>query len=291
MPGLDLRPERGSAVPFNAGGQHLPRATGACVCCAVSAMSCHRGSRRSNSVARSGSRSAKSMVPARRRGSMARGGCHARRPAPDPHVGPRCCRQPRRGPNPYPTRNPVVRRHPRVHYPRHYLDPHGRPAARRKLPRLEAISSHHLADRVNESLHALMNVLMAAMLWNLAPSTMLAQIAVLAGAALWFVFQAVARPEFKMLCAGSQGRLKCVYHSLTMAAAALMIAMMGQATTHGPGNRSGRWNDNAPAGRPARGGSRTPQQPRKFRSLTRPGDPADNILRNRNGDFPRPSTA
>lgn len=100
---------------------------------------------------------------------------------------------------------------------------------------VEAIRCHHLADRVNESLHALMNVLMAATLWNLAPSTMLAQIAVLAGAALWFVFQAVARPEFKLLCAGSQGRLKCVYHSLTMAAAALMIAMMGQATTTGQG--------------------------------------------------------
>jgi hypothetical protein len=65
------------------------------------------------------------------------------------------------------------------------------------------------------------------------PSTMLAQIAVLAGAALWFVIQAVARPEFKILCAGSQDRLKCVYHSLTMAAAALMIAMMAHAPAVG----------------------------------------------------------
>ena len=32
---------------------------------------------------------------------------------------------------------------------------------------------------------------------------MLAQIAALAGAALWFVLQAVARPEFKNLCAGT----------------------------------------------------------------------------------------
>ena len=85
---------------------------------------------------------------------------------------------------------------------------------------LQAAKPHQLTDRVNNTLHALMNILMAAMLWNLAPSTMLAQIAVLAGAALWFVIQAVARPEFKMLCAGSQGRLKCVYHSLTMAGAA-----------------------------------------------------------------------
>ena len=100
---------------------------------------------------------------------------------------------------------------------------------------MQAIRSRHLADRVNESLHALMNILMAAMLWNLAPSTMLAQIAVLAGAALWFVIQAVARPEFKTLCGGSQGQLKCVYHSLTMAGAALMVAMMGHATTAVPG--------------------------------------------------------
>ncbi|WP_427005462.1 DUF5134 domain-containing protein [Pseudarthrobacter sp. H2] len=100
---------------------------------------------------------------------------------------------------------------------------------------LHATRSHHITDRVNYSLHALMNALMAAMLWNLAPSTMLAQIAVLAGAALWFVIQAVARPEFKILCAGSQGRLKCLYHSLTMAGAALMAAMMGHVTTAGQG--------------------------------------------------------
>lgn len=98
----------------------------------------------------------------------------------------------------------------------------------------QAVRSRHLTDQANKGLHALMNVLMAAMLWNLVPSTMLAQIAVLAGAALWFVIQAVARPEFKMLCAGSQDRLKCVYHSLTMAGAALMIAMMGPAASSGP---------------------------------------------------------
>lgn len=91
---------------------------------------------------------------------------------------------------------------------------------------LQAARPHHLTERVNQVLHALMNILMAAMLWNLAPSTILAQIGVLAAAALWFVLQAVARPEFKMMCAGSQSRLKCVYHSATMAAAALMIAMM-----------------------------------------------------------------
>lgn len=96
---------------------------------------------------------------------------------------------------------------------------------------LQAARSHQLTDHANKILHAFMNVLMAAMLWNLVPSTMLAQIAVLAGAALWFIIQAVVQPEFKILCAGSQGRLKCVYHSLTMAGAALMIAMMGHATT------------------------------------------------------------
>ncbi|WP_456506140.1 DUF5134 domain-containing protein [Arthrobacter sp. UYCu723] len=96
---------------------------------------------------------------------------------------------------------------------------------------LQAIKSPQRTDQINKSLHALMNVLMAAMLWNLVPSTMLAQIAVLAGAALWFVIQAVARPEFKTLCARSEGRLKCLYHSLSMAGAAVMIAMMGMATT------------------------------------------------------------
>lgn len=91
---------------------------------------------------------------------------------------------------------------------------------------LQAVKSRQRTDRINNALHVLMNVLMAAMLWNLVPSIMLAQIAVLSGAALWFVIQAVARPEFKALCASSQGRLKCGYHSLSMAGAALMIAMM-----------------------------------------------------------------
>ncbi|WP_171814550.1 DUF5134 domain-containing protein [Arthrobacter dokdonensis] len=98
---------------------------------------------------------------------------------------------------------------------------------------LQAMKSRQLTDQVNKSLHALMHLLMAAMLWNLAPSTMLAQIAVLTGAALWFIIQAVARPEFKTLCADGHGRLKCVYHSLTMAGAALMIAMMGHMSTAG----------------------------------------------------------
>lgn len=100
---------------------------------------------------------------------------------------------------------------------------------------LQATRSHQRTDQINKGLHALMNVLMAAMLWNLMPSTTLAQIAVLTGAALWFVIQAVSRPEFKTMCAGSQGRLKCVYHSITMAGAALMVAMMGQVTTAGHG--------------------------------------------------------
>lgn len=91
---------------------------------------------------------------------------------------------------------------------------------------LQATKSYQLMDQINKSLHALMSVLMTAMLWNLVPSTMLAQIAVLSAAALWFVIQAVARPEFKTLCRGSQGRLKCLYHSLTMVGAALMVAMM-----------------------------------------------------------------
>lgn len=98
---------------------------------------------------------------------------------------------------------------------------------------LQAVTSHQRTDRINKFLHAVMNVLMAAMLWNFVPSTILAQIAVLAGAAFWFVIQAVARPEFKTLCANDHGRLKCVYHGLTMAGAALMIAMMSPGATAG----------------------------------------------------------
>ncbi|QNE13134.1 DUF5134 domain-containing protein [Pseudarthrobacter sp. NBSH8] len=98
---------------------------------------------------------------------------------------------------------------------------------------LQATKPDQLIERVNNSLHALMNLLMAAMLWNLAPSTVLAQIAVLTGAALWFIIQAVARPEFKILCTGSLSRLKCVYHSVSMAGAALMITMMTSHITPG----------------------------------------------------------
>jgi hypothetical protein len=81
-----------------------------------------------------------------------------------------------------------------------------------------------------------MNVLMASMLWNLGASTMLAQIVVFTGAALWFVLQAVARPELKTLCAGRHGRIKCTYHSLTMVGAALMVAMMMGHVTAGQGS-------------------------------------------------------
>lgn len=103
---------------------------------------------------------------------------------------------------------------------------------------LQAAKPHQITDRINDALHAVMNILMAAMLWNFAPSTVLAQIAVLAGAALWFVIQAVARPEFKNLCAGSQGRLKCLYHSFSMAGAALMVAMMTSHITTAPADTS-----------------------------------------------------
>ena len=112
----------------------------------------------------------------------------------------------------------------------------------------QAARSLHLTDRVNNSLHALMNALMAAMLWNLAPSTTLAQIAVLAGAALWFIIQTVARPEFKILCAGTQGRLKCAYHALTMTGAALMIAMMAHPATSTATGTSNGTPTSMPAG-------------------------------------------
>ncbi|MEO8222990.1 MAG: DUF5134 domain-containing protein, partial [Specibacter sp.] len=96
---------------------------------------------------------------------------------------------------------------------------------------LHAIRSHKLTDVVNNCLHALMHLLMAAMLFHLGSSFMLAQIAVLTGAAMWFIIQAVARPEVKILCTDGLGRIKCVYHSLTMVGAAAMVAMMGGVTT------------------------------------------------------------
>lgn len=96
---------------------------------------------------------------------------------------------------------------------------------------VQAARSRQPTDRVNNTLHALMNALMAGMLWNLSPATLLAQITVLAAAAAWFALQAIARPEFTTLCAAGQGRLRCAYHALTMAAAALMTAMMAGLTT------------------------------------------------------------
>ena len=100
---------------------------------------------------------------------------------------------------------------------------------------LQALRSDQLTGRVNNSLHAVMNTVMAAMLWNLLPSTMLAQILILAGAALWFLIQAVAQPQ-SALCTSKKGRIKCLYHSLSMAGAALMVAMMGDVARPGARN-------------------------------------------------------
>jgi hypothetical protein len=152
----------------------------------------------------------------------------------------------------------------------------------------QAFRSRHLTDRVNNSLHALMNALMAAMLWNLAPSTVLAQIGLLAGAALWFVIQAVARPEFKILCAGTQGRLKCAYHALTMTGAALMITMMTHPTTS-PGRANA--DANVDAGRPPCDNNRTPHHHNSgntIRPPASPRDPPDTALRNRRSHLPDP---
>ncbi|MDJ0348120.1 DUF5134 domain-containing protein [Cryobacterium sp. PH29-G1] len=99
---------------------------------------------------------------------------------------------------------------------------------------VQAIRSRQITSRVNNGLSALMNVVMASMMWHLGATTMLAQIAVLTVAALWFLLQAVARPELKILCASSHGRLKCAYHTFAMASAAVMVAlMMGHLTTAG----------------------------------------------------------
>ncbi|WP_423182711.1 DUF5134 domain-containing protein [Arthrobacter sp. NyZ413] len=97
-----------------------------------------------------------------------------------------------------------------------------------------AARARQATDRINEALHALMHAAMAAMIWNLAPAALLAQIGILTAAALWFTLQAIARPEYKLLCTGTQGRITCAYHAATMAAAALMLTMMNTPTT-GPG--------------------------------------------------------
>ncbi|TDF82666.1 DUF5134 domain-containing protein [Arthrobacter terricola] len=89
-----------------------------------------------------------------------------------------------------------------------------------------AARARKVTDRINEVLHALMHAAMAAMIWNLAPAALLAQIGVLAAAALWFTLQAIARPEYKLLCTGTQGRITCAYHAATMAAAAFMLTIM-----------------------------------------------------------------
>lgn len=100
-----------------------------------------------------------------------------------------------------------------------------------------AVRSHQVMRRVNQGFHSLMNLIMAALLWDLGTSTALAQIIFLAGAALWFLIQAVAHPEFKVLYNGAQARLKSLYHSTTMAGGSLMIAMMCPSTT-GPEDTS-----------------------------------------------------
>lgn len=91
---------------------------------------------------------------------------------------------------------------------------------------LWALRSPRIIDRVNNSLHAVMNAVMVALLWHLATSTMLAQILFFSVAALWFLIQGVARPR-SALCPGRDGRIKCLYHSLAMVCAALMVVAMG----------------------------------------------------------------
>ncbi|MDP9989136.1 DUF5134 domain-containing protein [Citricoccus sp. NPDC079358] len=98
----------------------------------------------------------------------------------------------------------------------------------------QATRRRSMVDLANSALHVLMNAVMAAMLWNFASSTALLQVAVLGGGAFWFALQAAARPELKALCAEGRGRLRCAYHGLNMAAAALMVAVMNHPTAPHP---------------------------------------------------------
>lgn len=89
-------------------------------------------------------------------------------------------------------------------------------------------------NTIDRGFHALMNLLMAGMLWHFASSTMPLQFIVLLGAMLWFFTKAAGPHKIRTLCAGTQGRIMCGYHSFTMGGAAVMLGLMnsGNASDH-----------------------------------------------------------
>jgi len=91
---------------------------------------------------------------------------------------------------------------------------------------LVVISTPRLVGKTNSALHAIMSLSMAAIVWRQGQWVTLATVLLLASGALWFVVQAVARPEFRSLCTGGKDRVRCIYHGITMVAGAYMAAAM-----------------------------------------------------------------
>lgn len=101
---------------------------------------------------------------------------------------------------------------------------------------IKAVKEPRLVRKANNALHTLMGLSMAATLWRSGQSATLPAVLLLSSGTLWFVIQAVARPEFKDVCAGKKERAKCVYHGITMAAGAYMVTAMTPAPMNGPVN-------------------------------------------------------
>lgn len=99
---------------------------------------------------------------------------------------------------------------------------------------LRAVKASHLVGKANNALHTIMGLSMTATLWSGGQWATLSAVLLLSSGALWFVIQAVARPEFKSVCAEKKDRTKCFYHGITMAAGAYMVTAMTPATIGGP---------------------------------------------------------
>lgn len=104
---------------------------------------------------------------------------------------------------------------------------------------LIAIKAPGLVRKANNALHAIMGLSMAATLWRHSQWATLPSVLLLSSGTLWFVIQAVARPEFKSVCVEKMERTKCIYHGITMAAGAYMVTAMSPAPMHGLVNSPG----------------------------------------------------
>ena len=98
---------------------------------------------------------------------------------------------------------------------------------------LNAVRAPHFVGKANNALHAIMGLCMAATLWRQGQWATLSAVVLLSSGTLWFVIQAVARPEFRRVCAEKNQRTKCIYHGITMAAGAYMVAAMAPAASAG----------------------------------------------------------